>query len=440
MSKSIFRKDVFGWTLYDFANTIYSMNIVSLYLKRYIVEELGKDDRYYDIPFAISMLIAALLLPALGAISDHSTKKKLFLFLFTITCCLAVGLMAIVPASMIYMLLVLFVIANFAYEAGQPFYNALLYSVADGERARFISGVGVALGYVGSIVGMIIVLPFVSGSLFTLDIPFLAGWGKVGSFLPTAVLFMIFAIPIFLFVKEKQFAIIDKSSIKKAYKEVWQGLVETKKYPGVRRFLIADYFLEDAVMTVIINIGIYCSIVIGFEEAQTNLFLIVSTASAVIGSFLIGKIAEHWSLKKLIYLIAIGWILSLLLIVFISNTTIIWILGSMVGILLGGLWTVTRPYLGELVPKRDLGRFFGLFSLSGRAAAIVGPLIWTFFVYYGNTERFIGRFLVDLLEITPTNYSKLPYQIGVLSLIILLVVGLVLFIKVPAPEEVRHAE
>lgn len=440
MSKAIFKKDVFGWSLYDFANTIYSMNIVSLYLKRYIVEDLGKDDRFYDIPFAISMLFAAILLPALGAISDHSTKKKLFLLLFTITCCLAVGLMALVPASMIFLLILLFIIANFAYEAGQPFYNALLYSVAEGERARFISGVGVALGYVGSIVGMIFVLPFVSGSLFSLDIPFLAGWGKVGAFLPTALLFMIFAIPIFIFVKEKQFALIDKSSIKNAYKEVWQGLVETKKYPGVRRFLIADYFLEDAVMTVIINIGIYCSIVIGFAEAQTNLFLIVSTASAVIGSFIIGKIAEHWSLKKLVYLITVGWIIALLVFVFVSHSIVIWIVGSVVGILLGGLWTVTRPYLGEIVPKKDLGRFFGIFSLSGRAAAIVGPLIWTFFVYYANTERFLGHFLIDLLNIAPENYGKLPYQTGVLSLIVMLIIGLVLFIKVPAPEEVTHAD
>ena len=97
--KSVWKKDIIGWSLYDFANTIYSMNIVSLYLKRYIVEDLGKDDRYFDIPFSISMLIAALLLPALGTVSDYSTKKKIFVFLFTLTCCSAVGLMTLIPPS-----------------------------------------------------------------------------------------------------------------------------------------------------------------------------------------------------------------------------------------------------------------------------------------------------------------------------------------------------
>ena len=79
--KSNFSKDIIGWSLYDFANTIFSMNIISLYLKRYIIEDLGKDDRYFDIPYAVSMLFAAILLPALGAMSDHSTKKKFFLFM-----------------------------------------------------------------------------------------------------------------------------------------------------------------------------------------------------------------------------------------------------------------------------------------------------------------------------------------------------------------------
>ncbi|MCK4372237.1 MAG: MFS transporter, partial [candidate division Zixibacteria bacterium] len=107
--RSLFRKDIIGWSLYDFANTIYSMNIVSLYLKRYVVEDLGYDDRYFDIPFSISMFLAALLLPALGAMSDQSTKKKIFLFLFTLTCCIAVGGLTFIPPGMFVVTIVLFI-------------------------------------------------------------------------------------------------------------------------------------------------------------------------------------------------------------------------------------------------------------------------------------------------------------------------------------------
>jgi len=428
---SLWRKDVFGWSLYDFANTIYSMNIVSLYLKRYIVEDLGRDDRYFDIPFSISMLFAAVLLPVLGTISDYSTKKKIFLLLFTLTCCLAVGLMAVIPASMITILLLLFVIANFSYEAGQPFYNSLLYSVADGKQARFVSGVGVALGYAGSVLGMLVVLPFVAGSFFGWDIPFLVGGGKTSAFVPTAVLFMVFALPLFLWVREAPVTRPGKPGFVESYREVWNGIRQTRKYPGVLRFLVADYFFEDAATTVILNIGLYCSIVIGFGDEDITFFLVISTISAVIGSFLIGKIAQYRSLKGLLNVIVLGWILVLLFFVVSDNSVLVWLLGSVVGVLLGGLWTTTRPLLAEMVPRSDLGRFFGLFALSGRAAAVIGPLIWTLTVYLFNAERVAGKAVIGLLEIPEANWPKLPYKMGVLSLIVMMVMGLFIFRKVP---------
>ena len=433
--RSLFRKDIIGWSLYDFANTIYSMNIVSLYLKRYVVEDLGYDDRYFDIPFSISMFLAALLLPALGAMSDQSTKKKIFLFLFTLTCCIAVGGLTFIPPGMFVVTIVLFIIANFAYEAGQPFYNSLLYSVADGRQARFVSGIGVALGYVGAILGIVLVLPFVTGSVFSVDIPFLAGGGKVASFLPSAILFMLFAVPLFLWVKEAPVRALKKMSIKAAYRDVWDGIRLTRKYPGVMRFLVADYFFEDAVATVIINISIFLSVVVGLAEDQIQTYLIITPISAVIGSFLIGKVAQYWSLKRLLNLVVIGWVAVLVLFVFAESMAVIWVLGSLAGVLLGGLWTTTRPLLAELVPRDELGRFFGLFSLSGKAAAMIGPLVWTTVVYLFNPARPIGQATVELLGISDMDAAKLPYRVGVLSLALMMLVGMYIFRKVPAPEE-----
>lgn len=436
---SLWRRDVVSWSLYDLANTIYSMNITSLYLKRYVVEDLGYGDRYYDIPFSLSMLLAALVLPALGAMSDHATRKKLFLLLFTISCCLATGLLSVAPSGAIMVLLALFVVANFSYEAGQPFYNSLLYSVAQGRQARFVSGVGVSLGYVGSILGMIMVLPFVTGELFGWDVPFLSGGGKAAAFLPTAALFLIFAVPVFIWVKERPLELPGPMSIRAGYREVWDGLRETKKYPGVLRFLIADYFFEDAVATVIINIGLYCSLVIGMNDEEITLFLIISTASAVIGSYLIGLLSRYRSLKKMVRAIVIGWIIALILFVAVESRLVIWILGSLVGVLLGGLWTTTRPMLGELVPHDRLGRFFGLFALSGRAAAVVGPLIWTAIVYLFHPEQPLGRALYDHLDLPP-DAIWLPYKLAVLSLAGLMIVGLVIFRKVPDTHRGTHAQ
>ena len=149
----------------------------------------------------------------------------------------------------------------------------------------------------------------------------------------------------------------------------------------------------------ILNIGLYCSIVIGFGDEDITFFLVISTVSAVVGSFLIGKVAQYWSLKSLLSLIVLGWVLTLSFFVVSDNRVLVWLLGSVVGILLGGLWTTTRPLLAEMVPRQDLGRFFGLFALSGRAAAVIGPLIWTLAVYLFNAERVAGKAVIELLGI-----------------------------------------
>ncbi|UCD16553.1 MAG: MFS transporter [Candidatus Zixiibacteriota bacterium] len=316
-SPSIFRKDIIGWSLYDFANTIYSMNILSLYFKRWVVEDLGRDGLYYDLAYAGSMLLVALLMPALGALSDHSQKKKLFLFLFTITCCLGIGLIPLIPAGLVVAAMMLFAFATFCYEGGMVFYNALLYSVSSGNEARYVSGFGVAVGYAGSIIGMILVLPAVTGGLFGLDLPWFDAGGKIAAFIPSGILFFLFALPLFIWVRErKELSKGDKINFRRSYTEVWEGIKDTRKYPGVLRFLIADYFFEDAVATVILNIGIFSSLVIGFSDSDMTIFLIISTISAMIGSMIIGKVSRKIRLKKAMAAIIVGWLVVLLLFIF----------------------------------------------------------------------------------------------------------------------------
>ncbi len=432
---TILRKDVIGWSLYDFANTIYSMNILSLYLKRWIVEDLGRDGLYYDIPYAASMLLVALIMPAMGALSDHSHKKKLFLFLFTFSCCLATGLMPLVPLSYFVLIIVFFALSNFFYEGGMVFYNPLLYAVADGHQARAVSGFGVALGYLGAIVGMILILPPVTGKLFGWEVPFFEAGGKNAAFLPTAILFFLFSVPLFFWVDEKRLAIKSSTAdIKKAYKDVWDGIRQTRKYPGVLRFLVADYFFEDAVATVILNIGIFSSVVIGFADTDLTIFLIVSTVSAVLGSLAIGTLAKKMVLKNLMSVIIRLWIIVLLLFLLVDHIVIVYMLGSLVGVLLGGLWTVSRPLLAEMVPENELGRFFGLYSLSGRAAAVIGPVMWGVLVYLFSPTRPLGRMASEFFELDSVVAAKMPYKIALFSLVIMMAVGLYVFRKVPARE------
>jgi UMF1 family MFS transporter len=457
----IIRRDVISWALYDFANTIYSMNILSLYFAGWLVVDLGFKDIHYSIAFSLSMLAAAFLMPALGHLSDKKSQrstsrnnllaqpKLLFLFIFTAGAVLSVLAFAAVPPTALVLVLLFFGLSNFFYEGGIVFYNTLLDSVSNPRNVGKVSGFGVGLGYAGSIVGMILVLPFVTGDLFGFQIPLIEGHGKSGAFLPTAIFYALFSIPIFLFVREgrpREKTVVpasdvhsptDSPNLKEAYRDVWRSLRATEKYPGLLRFLVADYFFEDAIATVIIFMAIFTERVLGLGDSERTVFFIISTLFAMVGAYLLGLMADRHSPKKVLFGIVSGWILVLLLFAVNSRPAVFWFLGPVVGILLGGVWAVSRPLLMRLSPPEKLGEFFGLFSISGRAAAICGPLIWGIVVYLFSQDNVIGRVTADLLGMADAEADKLPYRLAVLALAAMMAMGLFIFRKVPDTKDSR---
>jgi UMF1 family MFS transporter len=434
------------------------MNILSLYFAGWLVVDLGFKDIHYSIAFSASMLASAIIMPALGYLSDTKRRNSsqpnrlmaqprlLLLFIFTVGAVGSVLAFAILPASAIVLILIFFAFSNFFFEGGIVFYNALLDSVSTKKNVGKVSGFGVGMGYFGSIIGMILVLPFVTGGIFGLNIPFLEGGGKSAAFLPTAIYFATFAIPIFLYVRERPGtaaltaqADIQESTesenkiggLRAAYKDVWRSIKSTEKYPGLLRFLISDYFFEDAIATVIIFMAVYTEKVLGMGAEERTAFFIISTVFAMVGAFLLGFMADRFSPKKVLFTIVAGWIAVLVVFVVNSYPIVIWFLGPIVGVLLGGVWAVSRPLLMQLSPPEKLGEFFGLFSISGRAAAICGPLVWGGVVYILSPDNAIGRAVSDFLGLNAEAAAKLPYRFAVLSLAAMMAVGLFIFRKVP---------
>lgn len=417
------RKITFSWIIYDFANTIYSMNVVSMYFSTWIVVDLNLGDKFVSYANSISMLLVALTMPILGEISDRFRRKMPFLISYTVVCVIATTLIGISgyqitePQVRLTYAIIFFIIANYAYQGGLVFYNALLPFVCSERSIGRVSGYGVAIGYLGSIVGLILVLPFVEGSIYGLEIPFIKGGGSIASFIPTAILFLLFAMPTFIYVKDPVFndqVPTLKLDIKNSFKKVWDGLTNTVKYPGVTRFLVAKYFYEDAIETIIIFMAVYAQKVMGFSKAETTTFFIAVIPSAIIGSALFGIITDHIGPKKTLTIVLWGWIISLSLIVLTLKTWIFWAIGCAVGVFMGSTWTSARPLLISLVPPKMLGEFFGLYSFSGKLAAIAGPLIWAYVV-----------------ELFTPQGTIFKYKAAVASLLLLMIVGLIILRRVP---------
>jgi UMF1 family MFS transporter len=417
------------------------MNIVTMYFAQWVVVDHGVEDFYYGLSYSVSMLLVALTMPALGAISDAKGKRLPYLLTLTFGCILATVLMGITASNMndvatkILLALILFALANYCFEGGLVFYNALLPEVSTPANIGKVSGWGVAFGYVGAILGLFLVKPFVDGQLFGLKLSFFQA-GRQAAFIPTALFFLLFSLPTFFWVKEKLPEIREKIKVGEAFRRVWQGIADTRRFPGVLRFLIAYYFFSDAIATITIFMAVYAQVVMDFPDSVKIWFFIIATTFAVFGSFLCGYVTDLIGPKRTMILVVAGWILSLSVIIFTSSQTVFWIMGPFIGICLGSTWTASRPLLTGLVPRETLGQFFGLYALAGKVAAVVGPLLWGLTVLYFKAENPIVRMILSLFsnfgfDISAGTTSTIQYRFAVFVLVLMMIVGFVLLLKVP---------
>jgi UMF1 family MFS transporter len=358
---------VTSWALYDLANTVFSMNITSLYLPLWIVNTMGGRDADYGNAAALSMAMIFLSAPILGALSDQAGRRMPFLVITTVLCIIFTALLGL--GSLTTSLLV-FIIANYMFQAGLIFYDALLPAISTEENRGKISGLGVGVGYIGSFIG-------VGSGLLLLD-----SIGYVGIFRLSALLFLVFALPCFFFVRERGTAAFrfQAKMVTQAFAQVRHTIANARAFPGLLRFLIGRIFYTDPINTLIIFMGIYVANEVGFSATEVQILLLVAITAAVIGGFAFGLVVDKIGPKRSLNLVLIAWMVvlsgAIAVAVFDLPGTLFWGIACIAGLALGGTWTADRPYLMRLAPPKYLGEFYGLFRMAGRFGSIIGPLVW----------------------------------------------------------------
>jgi UMF1 family MFS transporter len=405
-----------SWALYDFANTIFSMNVVSLFFAVWMISDLGASNTSVALATGLTSVLVALSVPILGAISDARQRRKPWIVAFTLLAVAATAAIGVagyamappvgdaligggppgsqpIPRSALLIILGAYVLANYMYQAAMPFYNAMLPELAPpGELGR-LSGMGAAIGYVGSIVGVMLVTPFFNGALPVFGelseglvnglrsiVPFTGRGGRVSTFVPTALLFLLFSLPLFVFCHDHKPRPQAPIRVRQAFADVVAAIRETRRYPGALRFLITSFLYQDAMGTIIMYMALYAVEAVGFREGIETTLFVVLTLPAVVGSYLWGKLVDRVGPKKALTAVLLSWLLLLTALIFVPSVTAFWIIGAGIGLIYGGIATAERPLLLTLVPDVESGRFFGLMVLSARTAAITGPLAWSIVV------------------------------------------------------------
>jgi UMF1 family MFS transporter len=400
---------VWAWVLYDFANTIFAVTVLSLFFPLWVEQRVG-DGAFISAPglvnaaTAVSALLVVFSAPVLGAVADFRQRRVPYLAALTLV---AVALTAALDlADGIVVGLAVFVAADLAYQSALVFYNALLPAVSAGRGEGRVSGYGTAAGYVGTILALLVLTYVVqNGEALRSFLGPLGGWLETGeeansnAFLPTAVLYLVFSLPAFFLVPDPAVRARRPVSLKLAYRDVYRTLRNLGGYAGVGTFILATVLYTDAANTAIANMALYGRVVFGMDTGQVTNLLLFSTVFAVVGSTVFGFLCDRYGPKRTLLAVLVLWFVAIVLAAAAVGAWMLFLAGPFVGVALGGMWTVGRVMLVALSPPEKLGEFFGLFSLAGKVSAVFGPALTTVLLFAFGGGAFGYRLSIGSLAV-----------------------------------------
>ena len=362
----------------------------------------GPGQLVQGLAIAISVGLNALVSPILGALSDRGGRRLPFLLFFTVLTIVPTVLIGPSPALVGALL---FTIANFGYQAALIYYDATLSAVSYPETRGKLSGIGVGVGYMGTI--------FAAVTLILLGITEIPD----PIFLIAGVLFAVFAVPIFLIVRDPAGATATRvrvSDITSSLAQVRVTIDHARTVPGLLRFLAGRFFYSDAVNTLIVVMSVVAVKAVGLTQGQWLIASVVLTVVAIVASFGWGWLVDRFGPKRTLIAVLASWVVGLVLGVAslgLSGTTpgiaIFVVAGAILGSGLGGVQVADRVFMIRLSPPARLGEFFGLYGLVGKGSQVIGQLLYGAIVFL----------LIDSL-------GNGAYQIAIVSLLVTMLIGL----------------
>ena len=369
-------KNIIGWITYDFANSSFTTIIVTVIYSKYFVQTVVDKGEYgtalWGRSVAISMLLVALSAPIFGAVADFSRAKKKFLFYNTYLTIIFTALLYFVRAGDILQGMFFFIIANFGFNSANVFYNALLPDIAHRDDLGKISGWGWGFGYVGGLVSLLLILPFVHNKWIEWTFPVVA------------LFFFVFSLITLVLLKEVKNKSKRTNYFKTAVLRIRYSAKRISDFKELLKFIISYLIYNDGIVIVISFAAIYGATRFGMTNKQLINYFIIAQSTSMIGAFVFGYILDKIGAKRTISITLVMWIIVVLGAFFCRTINEFYIVGLIAGLAIGSSQSSSRTMLALLTPKEKMAEFFGFYSFTGKMASILGPMI------YGEIANFTG--------------------------------------------------
>jgi UMF1 family MFS transporter len=424
MTTAATRLGQFSWALYDWANSAFSAVIVTFVFATYFSEAIAPDSvtgtAQWGWAMTASGISIAVMSPILGAIADAGGRRKPWLFVFTtitVGCCLLLWSAKPDPSFVVYTLAIV-ALANLAFELAGVFYNAMLPEIVGRDYLGRLSGWAWGLGYFGGIACLVLTLfAFVQTErpLFGLDQSSAEHVRITGPLV--GVWFAVFSLPLFLFTPDK------RSTGLPAREAVRRGLVQLKRtfanlrrYREIVRFLIARMIYTDGLNTLFAFGGIYAAGTFGMDFAEVIQFGILLNVTAGLGALGFAWVDDWLGAKRTILIALLGLFACGTAAVIATSTLAFWIAGGLLGIFVGPTQAASRSLMARMAPPELRTEMFGLYALSGKITAYIGPALLGTVTFWTGSQRW-----------------------GIATILVFFVIGGILLLPLKEPEATEAA-
>lgn len=417
LADGVRRREVFGWAMFDFANSSYTTVVITAVFNAYFVSTVAAGAPWATLAWtsalAVSYALIMVTAPVIGAFADLRAAKKRLLLATTIGCVLSTAGLAFAGPGALWVAVPLIIVSNWCFSTGVNINSAFLPELARSEALGRVSGWGWGLGYIGGLIALAVCVAWVMaaegrGEGATDYVP--------ATMLITAAFFALATIPTFVFLRERAEPQANAAPIGTLVRESFARLVHTIRnaleFRDLATLLACIVCYQAGIQTVVALAAVYAQEALGFDTSQTLTLVLVVNITAAVGAFLFGPVQDRLGHRTSLALILLTWLVTVLVAWRADSVGAFWVAANLAGLGLGAAQSAGRALVGYLSPEHRRAEFFGLWGLAVNLASIIGPMTYGAVSWLGGGDHRLAMlttgvfFIAGLAVLAAVNVAR----------------------------------